>query len=110
MKYFLSNLYFFPFWIFSMVRATSRCFGTNFHKKDVHLHCKYNQYPGHWLPLLAYHTIRARHITQFWLIFPSLALGIYTDTARDNHQSTCSNIETRMDRPKSVVRVVRGVV
>jgi len=26
-----------------------------------------------------------------------------------SHQSTCSNIETRMDRPKSVVRVVRGV-
>jgi len=26
-----------------------------------------------------------------------------------SHQSTCSNIETRMDRPKSVVRVIRGV-
>jgi len=25
------------------------------------------------------------------------------------HQSTCSNIETRMDRPKSVVSVIRGV-
>jgi len=26
-----------------------------------------------------------------------------------SHQSTCSNIETRMGRPKSVVRVIRGV-
>ena len=26
-----------------------------------------------------------------------------------SHQSTCSNIEKRMDRPKSVVRVIRGV-
>ena len=26
-----------------------------------------------------------------------------------SHQSTCSNIQTRMDRPKSVVRVVRAV-
>ena len=26
-----------------------------------------------------------------------------------SHQSTSSNIETRMDRPKSVVRVIRGV-
>jgi len=26
-----------------------------------------------------------------------------------SHQSTCSNIETRMDRPISVVRVIRGV-
>jgi hypothetical protein len=26
-----------------------------------------------------------------------------------SHQSKCSNIETRMDRPKSVVRVIRGV-
>ena len=26
-----------------------------------------------------------------------------------SHQSTCSNIETRMDRPKSVVKVIRGV-
>jgi len=26
-----------------------------------------------------------------------------------SHKSTCSNIETRIDRPKSVVRVVRGV-
>jgi len=26
-----------------------------------------------------------------------------------SHQSTCSNIETHMDRPKSVVRVIRGV-
>jgi len=26
-----------------------------------------------------------------------------------SHQSTCSNIETRMDRPKSVVRVIKGV-
>ena len=26
-----------------------------------------------------------------------------------SHQSTCSNIETRMDRPKSVIMVIRGV-
>jgi len=26
-----------------------------------------------------------------------------------SHQSTCSNIETRMDRPKSAVRVIRGL-
>ena len=26
-----------------------------------------------------------------------------------SHHPTCSNIETRMDRPKSVVRVIRGV-
>jgi len=26
-----------------------------------------------------------------------------------SHQSTCSNIETRMDSPKSVLRVIRGV-
>ena len=26
-----------------------------------------------------------------------------------SHQSTCSNIKTRTDRPKSVVRVIRGV-
>jgi len=26
-----------------------------------------------------------------------------------SHQPTCSNVETRMDRPKSIVTVIRGV-
>jgi len=38
----------------------------------------------------------------------SLGIAKHHDKGRP-HQSTCSNIETRVDRPKSVVRVIRGV-
>ena len=41
---------------------------------------------------------------------PVSALAHSRDLRRGpSHQSTCSNVETRMDRPKSVVRVVREV-
>jgi len=33
----------------------------------------------------------------------------YDDGRGPNHQSTCANIETLMNRPKTVVRVIRGV-
>jgi len=47
------------------------------------------------------------HIGQLHQSPPSpIAGGLGTGPS---HQSTCSNIETRMDRPKSVVRVIRGV-
>ena len=46
-------------------------------------------------------------IGQFYQSPPSPIPG---DLGRGpSHQSTCSNIETRMDRTKSVVRVIRGI-
>ena len=49
-------------------------------------------------------------ITPIGQLDQSPPLPIPGDLGRGpSHQSTCSNIETRMDRPKSVVRVIRGV-
>ena len=43
-------------------------------------------------------------------LFPEQSRPSDSHTGRGpRRQSTCSNIETRMDRPKSVVRVIRGV-
>jgi len=50
------------------------------------------------------HTHRSVHLLQ------SPPSPIPRDLGRGpSHQSACSNIETRKDRPKSVVRVIRGV-
>jgi len=49
-------------------------------------------------------------ITLISQIHQSLPSPIPGDLGRGpSHQSTCSNIETRMDRLKSVVRVIRKV-
>ena len=49
-------------------------------------------------------------ITPIGQLHQSPPLPIPGDLGRGpSHQSTCSNIETRVDRPKSVVRVIRGV-
>ena len=49
-------------------------------------------------------------ITPIGQLYKSLPSPIPEDLGRGpSHQSTCSNIEARMDRPKSVVRVIRGV-
>ena len=49
-------------------------------------------------------------ITPLGQFYQSLPWPIPGDLERGpSHQSTCSNVETRMDRPKSVVRVIRGV-
>jgi len=42
---------------------------------------------------------------------PRTATGIHCQSKgrAPNHQSTCSNIETRMDRPRSVEPVIRVI-
>jgi len=59
---------------------------------------------SHWQPLGISSTI-----TLLGQLHQSPPSPIPGDLGRGpSHQSTCSNIETRMDRPMSVVRVIRG--